>query len=348
MKKINIFKLLKGGQEIHLFGSIDNVKFNTLPAYMTDFIMQHQKLILDHYAMSPSQSMSYDKIMEYGFINHRAERLLDGFTEEQKILLLNGVMETVVYSDCAIDSLSYKGLYNLYFLSKCMKYIEPQLVRKFEGDSKIINSFDFKEGVSTQVEDSSDFEDVTEEELKNNLQSDVLNRSKHDVFDRLMLGSYLYNVYLDDERMAEHFSVVSKLNEHWLPQIMDFDKSSIVCVDWEHLFFEHGILNQLRLCGYKIERMQEGGVFVDVTNGEGFVDIIRGHILATDLEARDIFVEVLNDKYGKEFVERHALDMDYTHLSYRWIEICSHFDDIISQENLVSTTCLMGDGGDLA
>jgi uncharacterized protein YbaP (TraB family) len=328
MTKLNLFKLSKRSQELHIFGTAHNLNKNVLPSFITDFIIQHPNLVTENQdVLTP---ISNTELVEFGFITKELSTPLSSFNLEQQRLLRTEITRYGEFKKCnlPIEKLNYTGLFHLYQMASyhSKEGMDFSFVIDFMSKNKRIS------GLETRRDLMKFFEVKSQEDLNN-----LILESNYDINDlvlntfreKVMASFYLQNLCVEKENADGE---LRERNTKWLPKIIGMSSDDIICVGADHLFYEFGLLNMLRLQGYSITRINALGQFSEVSEE----DILAGIKIATNEEYQKVVFEVIENLYHNNIFDKGTFEslQQYIseHTSKHPIEVVSEYVNLLDSQ----------------
>lgn len=265
---------------MHIFGTAHEVAIDILPPAVTSFIMEHESLVTESEDLF--RPITFEELVSYNFVllGEDISPLLN-FADHQQKVIREKIQPYLDFkkSKIPVDKLNLHGLFNLYQMAL---YFEDGI------DYSIIRGFLAKN--ITGLESIQDVVNIQELEISEEGFKELVYSSDCKIAERKFVKFFRDNLYLGNLKLKEDGDSSSNelltRNSAWLPKIKELDSSEVICVGFAHLFYEHGILNMLKLGGYSIERMSSSGEFTMASD----VEILQGIKLATAQEYQNMLV----------------------------------------------------------
>ncbi|AIK95839.1 TraB/GumN family protein [Candidatus Odyssella acanthamoebae] len=254
-----LFQAEKEGDKIKIFGTLHDLPLQALPPAIMDYIQNHEVLITENtQALEPLTLNICEKM---GLLRNSEEPnyydcLIEAEKEELEAYAIPFLKHKQA-TNLGLDQLNTNGLYQAYLMGHFVTGMDYALLHHYKNHKLIL-------GLEDLQEISQSFEQLTIHDLKCELYNHAgFGSEEHKRSENLYLSG-------DIPALEENDLMVQRRNLDWLPTLLNYHRQygekAIVCVGYQHLFGEFGILRLLEEAGYKIMRANQAIEFSDFSS----------------------------------------------------------------------------------
>lgn len=296
--KRQLFIFKKGVQEIHLCGTCYNVDASALPEPMKNFIVRHNKLVIENKDFR--KPISEAEMRDLGFVlgDGEASILDSGDLASCKAEVVSVITRYLAFKDCSfpVDKLNAKGLYNLfqmasYFVSGGMDCYFAQAFYDKGADS--VSGLEARGDLRRYIseDEAIDVKGLVDIHLGTYARS----------YQKVRNLLYLHNLNFPGMESTEDTTgEIRDRNLAWLEEIQTKSADDIICVGQDHLHGKHGLLKLLSDEGYSIRQMVDDAGAISWKEVDG--DTLTAPAIVT---ISDVIALARANSNGDEELTRH-------------------------------------------